>query len=52
MRKDYKELIRPTIRINKKWYEELKVAIDKQGTTFQELTTKLLEDWYEQKKTT
>lgn len=50
MRKDDKELIRPTVRINKKWYEELKEIIKEKDTTFQELTLQLLEEWFDKNK--
>ena len=50
MRKDDKELIRPTVRINKEWYEELKEVIREKDTTFQELTLNLLENWFESNK--
>lgn len=50
MRKDDKELIRPTVRINKEWYEELKKIIKEKDTTFQELTLQLLEEWFDENK--
>lgn len=41
------DIVRPTIRIDREFNEQLRKALDDKGLTFQELSVKLLEEWLE-----
>lgn len=41
---------RPTVRIDREFDKKLKIAMIQKGISFQELATKLLENWYEENK--
>ncbi len=42
--------IRPTIRLKASFHSELVKLLDEKGINFQELNSKLLENWVEQNK--
>ncbi len=47
---DKTKLVRPTIRLDKEFNKNLKVAMIKNDTNFQKLSEQLLEEWYEKHK--
>lgn len=49
MCKDRKDFIRPTIRMDRDFYQILKIKMNESGISFQELSLRLLENWLENK---
>lgn len=41
------DIVRPTVRLDKEFNEQLRKVLDDKGLTFQELSVKLLEEWLE-----
>lgn len=44
------KIVRPTVRLDKEFNEELKRVLIDKGITFQDLTMDLLEKWYKENK--